>query len=61
MMTAVTYEDTYKSCVRCDHGTYVVYGNDSVTRCRYCGDVKALRAPAPTTVTKTTPRGKTSE
>lgn len=59
-MSIITYEDTYRSCAACDHGTYVVYSNDGATRCRYCGDTKTMRAPV-TAVKTTTPRGKTSE
>lgn len=59
-MSVTTYEDTYKPCTSCDHGTFVRYSNDGSLRCRYCGETKTVRTAAAAVKTAATQKEKTS-
>lgn len=57
---AVKYKDTGRACGYCHSGTFVLYGDEEVAKCRYCGvldgpkDEPPKRSISPTTAKKVT-------
>lgn len=58
----ISYKDTNRPCGNCHSGTFVLYGDEEVARCRYCGVLDAAKGePTKRSISPATAKKVTNE